>query len=95
MTMAAWKLVWYNIKEMMVIYHLFHKGWASKVHVLLERPWKPVLPYMHAQQISHGWSQVQVWVIKIVFASNYPSIIKTTILQWRGIPFDVTKPNLY
>ena len=70
----------------MVIYHLFHKGRSSKVHVLLERPWKPVLPYMHAQQISHGWSQVQVWVIKIVFASNYPSIIKTTILQWRGIP---------
>ena len=46
----------------MVIYHLFHKGRSSKVHVLLERPWKPVLPYMHAQQISHGWSQIQVWV---------------------------------
>ena len=47
---------------MTVIYHHFLKGWASKVHVLLECPGKPVLPYMHAQQISHGWSQVQVWV---------------------------------
>lgn len=78
---------------MTAIYHHFLKGWASKVHVLLERPWKPVLPYMHAQQISHGWSQIQVWVdVKIVTGSNYPNLIKTTtckeeafLLIWQNL----------